>query len=251
MTVFKEYAEKFPNIKMSRSDGVLELIFHTEGQSLEWGLGVHSQLPEAFLDIARDQETEVVIMTGCGHDFSGPRPSPDYRPGRTSAAAWDKIYREGKSLLQNLLEIEVPVIAAVNGPALRHCEIPLLSDIVIASENAEFQDSAHFSNDMVPGDGMHVVMPMLLGPNRARYFLLTGQILSAVEAKNVGLVAEILPRDKLMERAYALAHLLLKQSRLTRRYSRIALIQHIKKQMHDLLGYGLALEGLGILSQEK
>ena len=251
MTVFNDYSEKFSNIKRARTDGILELTFHTKGQSLEWGLEVHSELPEAFLDIARDQETEVVIMTGCGETFSGPKPSSDYRPGKASALAWDEIYRDGKALLMNLLDIPVPIIAAVNGPALRHCEIPLLSDIVIASETAVFQDSAHFSNGMVPGDGMHVVMPMLLGPNRGRYFLLTGQELSANEAKELGIVAEILPYDKLMSRAYELATLLLRQSLLTRRYSRIALTQHIKREMHDLLGYGLALEGLGILGCEQ
>ena len=69
---------------------------------------------------------------------------PDINRGKASALEWDNIYREGKALLMNLLDIEVPVIAAVNGPALRHCEIPLLSDIVIASETAVFQDSAHF-----------------------------------------------------------------------------------------------------------
>ena len=250
MTIFKDYSEKFQNIKMTRTGGVLEVVLHTEGDSLQWSLEVHSQLPEAFLDIARDQKTEIVILTGSGPDFSGPRPSSDYKPGKASALEWNNIYREGKALLMNLLEIEVPVIAAINGPALRHCEIPLLSDIVIASETVVFQDSAHFSNDMIPGDGMHIVMPMLLGPNRGRYFLLTGQTLSATEAKDLGLIAEILSPEKLMTRAYELAELLLRQSRLTRRYSRIALTQSIRRQMHDLLGYGLALEGLGVLANK-
>ena len=71
----------------------------------------------------------------------------------------------------------MPIISAINGPAWRHSEIPLLSDIVLAADTAAFQDSAHFMSNMVPGDGMHVVYPMLLGFNRARYFLLTGQTL--------------------------------------------------------------------------
>jgi enoyl-CoA hydratase/carnithine racemase len=61
----------------------------------------------------------------------------------------------------NLLDIEVPVIAAVNGPALIHAEIPVLSDIVICSEKAEFQDAPHFANGVVPGDGVHVVWPLV------------------------------------------------------------------------------------------
>ena len=103
----------------------------------------------------------------------------------------------------NLLNIEVPVISAINGPAWRHGEIPLLSDIVLAADTAAFQDlRAFLPNGLVPGDGMHIVMPLLLGMNRGRYFLLTGQTLSAQEAKDLGLVAEVLPPDKVLARAW-------------------------------------------------
>src|SRR5208282_1965159 len=106
-----------------------------------------------------------------------------------------------KHLLMNLLDIEVPIVAAVNGPALVHAEIPVLSDIVIAAESAEFQDAPHFPNGIVPGDGVHVVWPLVLGTNRGRYFLLTGQKLSAREAQTLGVVSEVVSRDKLLARA--------------------------------------------------
>ncbi len=96
-----------------------------------------------------------------------------------------------------LLNIEAPVIAAINGPAWRHREIPLLSDIVLAADTAAFQDSAHFPNGLVLGDGMHIVMPLLLGMNRGRYFLLTGQTLSAQEARDWS-DGEVLPHDKVL-----------------------------------------------------
>jgi enoyl-CoA hydratase/carnithine racemase len=118
-------------------------------------------------------------------------------PGIT-ANAFYRVHWEGRALLMNLLNIEVPVIAAINGPAWRHGELPLLSDIVLAAHTAAFQDSAHFQNGRVPGDGMHIVVPLLLGMNRGRYFLLTGQTLSAQEAKDLGLVAEILPPDRVL-----------------------------------------------------
>ena len=78
------------------------------------------------------------------------------------------------------------MIAAVNGPALIHAELAVLCDIVIASENAEFQDAPHFPNGVVPGDGVHVVWPLVLGANRGRYFLLTGQKLRAKQALDSG-----------------------------------------------------------------
>ena len=102
---------------------------------------------------------------------------------------WEDLsYREGKRLIMNLLDIEVPMISAVNGPALIHAQFPVLCDIVLASENAVFQDATHFVNGNVPGDGVHVIWPLLLGTNRARYFMLTGRKLSAQEALELGVV---------------------------------------------------------------
>jgi len=120
---------------------------------------------------------------------------------------------------------------------------------VLASETAQFQDSAHFPSGMVPGDGMHIVMPMLMGMNRGRYFLLTGQTLSAQEAKDLGLVAEILPQDKVLARAWEHAEILTKRPTLLLRYTRLMFTEYIRKRMQDLLGYGLALEGLALMEQ--
>lgn len=138
------------------------------------------------------------------------------------------------------------MISAINGPAWRHSEIPLLCDIVLATEETVFQDSAHFPNGMVPGDGMHIIYPLLLGLNRGRYFLLTGQTLNARQALDFGLVSEVLPHPQLLPRAWELAEQLAQRPPLVLRYSRVLLTQHIKRLMHDLLGYGLALEGLGV-----
>ncbi len=94
---------------------------------------------------------------------------------------------------------------------------------------------------------MHIVMPMLLGMNRGRYYLLTGQTLSAQEAKDLGLVAEVLPQDKVLARAWEHAEALVQKPTLLLRYTRLMFAEYIKRRMQDLLGYGLAMEGLALM----
>ena len=244
MTSLDEYATKYQSIMAERHDGILQLTFHTDGGPLQWGGVPHQEFPQAFADVGSDPENRVVIIPGTGDSFSGPPGSSQTTPKR-SPREWDKTYWEGKRLLTNLLDIEVPIISAINGPALRHSEIPLLSDIVLAADTAAFQDSGHFISGLVPGDGMHVVYPMLLGLNRGRYFLLTGQTIEAQEAKELGLVSEVMPQANLLPRAWELARQLAQQPDLVLRYTRVATTQYVKRAMQDLLGYGLALEGLG------
>ena len=149
----------------------------------------------------------------------------------------------------NLLEVEVPMIAAVNGPAKVHAELALLCDIVLASERAVFKDAPHFRYGTVPGDGVHLIWPLLLGMNRGRHFLLTGKQFDAREALDLGLVAEVLPHDELNARAWEVARDLAKRPTITLRYTRLAITQLLKQVLQGNLSHGLALEGLGAWNQ--
>lgn len=251
MSNFEEYANKFETIRMNRTNGILEMHFHTNGGPLVWNLLTHREFEQAFLDVGRDRENDVIIMTGTGDAFSGPPITPGGHVNRNSMTPtiYDPIYWEGKNLLINLLNIEAPVISLINGPAVRHAEIPLLGDIVLASDTATLQDTAHFRGGMVPGDGMHLIMPLLMGRARGHYFLFTGQEISAVEAKEMGLVNEVMPAEKLMARAKELAELLMQQPRLVRRYTRVCVNHELKARLHDVLGYGLALEGIARMKE--
>src|SRR6202008_431747 len=147
-----------------------------------------------------------------GFDFFSPR-------------GYDKIYREGRKVLMNILDIEVPLIAAVNGPVRLHSEYILLSDIVLATPSTVFQDKPHFDFGIVPGDGVNLLWPEVIGSVRGRYFVLTRQELDAQTARDWGPVNEIAPPDTLLPRAPQIAESLAALPPLTSRYTRIALTQ--------------------------
>jgi enoyl-CoA hydratase/carnithine racemase len=239
-----DYASRYEHVVFTRDDqGILEMRLHTDGGSLVWGDAPHTELVYAFTDVGGDPENKVVILTGTGDRFCADLDTSWV--GAMTPAKFDKIYQHAKRLLTRLLEIPVPVIAAINGPASVHAELAVLSDIVLASDTTYLSDAPHFKYGTVPADGVHIVWPQLLGPNRGRYFLLTAQRLSAAEAHDLGVVNEVLPPDRLMDRAHEHARALARQPEVILRYARDALTQHWKRLLVDDLNLGLALEGIG------
>ncbi|MBO3461573.1 MAG: enoyl-CoA hydratase/isomerase family protein [Aetokthonos hydrillicola CCALA 1050] len=244
MTTEPNYFTKYENLHFKRDEnGILEVRMHTNGGALIFTGKTHREFPDAFYDISRDRDNRVVILTGTGDEWMA---KIDFNSlgDVTNPRVWDNTFWEGKKVLQNLLDIEVPVISAVNGPALLHTEYILTSDIILASENTTFQDMPHLNAGIVPGDGVHVLWPLILGPSRGRYFLLTQETLNAQQAYQLGVVNEVLPSNRLMERAWELARQLAKQPTLTLRYTRVVLTQRLKRLVSEGIGYGLALEGI-------
>ena len=246
-TTFDDYRDGWRHVRLERDEtGVLEVTLHSDGDSLLWGARPHRELAELFGSIAADRDNRCVIVTGTGDRFIDFTGATEMAEAGVPAGAWDKILWEGKRLITNYLDIDVPVIAAVNGPARAHSEIAVLADIVLASDTASFQDGPHFPAGLVPGDSMQVVWPLLLGPNRGRYFLLTGQVIAAADAHDLGVVGEVLAPDALLPRARALASALASRDKHLLRFTRHVLTHRLKKQILDELEMGLALEGLAI-----
>src|ERR1700722_19572810 len=243
MNRFEAYRDTFANARLTRSKtGVLEVALHTDGGTLVFNGHTHEQFVDLFHAIGSDPDNRVVILTGRGNafmeaitgdgfDFSSPR-------------GYDKIYREGRKVLMNILDIEVPLIAAVNGPARLHSEYILLADIVLATPSTIFQDKPHFDFGIASGDGVHLLWQKAIGTIRGRYFILTRQELDAQTAKEWGAVNEIVAADKLLPRAREIAESLAKLPPLTARYTRIALTQKLRGIIDEGVGYGLALEGI-------
>jgi enoyl-CoA hydratase/carnithine racemase len=243
---FADYKDRYRNIALERDDdGILLMRLHTEGGHFVWSEESHEELGYCFADIGADRGNRVVVMTGTGDVWCEEINFASFK--LNNAAEWDHTFYDGRKLLKNLLDIEVPIISAVNGPSRFHPEIPVLSDIVIASETALFQDAPHFMGGIVPGDGAHVVWTHLLGPNRGRYFLLMGQELDAQKALDYGVVGEVVPAYELQARAMEIAKIFAGKTDLALRYTRVVLTQRYKRLMDEGLSLGLGLEALAVI----
>lgn len=243
MSRFDTYQNAFTNARLVRSpSGVLEVTFHTHGDKLVFDGHTHEQFVELFHQIGSDADNRIVILTGAGDAFMdsiSPEGFDFFSP-----RGYDKIFREGKKVLMNLLDIEVPVITALNGPVRLHSEYVLLSDIVLAAPHTVFQDKPHFDFGIVPGDGVNLLWPEVIGSVRGRYFILTRQELDAKTAQEWGAVNEIVSADNLLPRARQIAEQLAALPPLTSRYTRIALTQKLRRVVDEGAGFGLALEGI-------
>ena len=255
MLTFDEYSKKYAFIKMERKNGILLMITHSKGDTLQWSYtdpvaypGIYYELAEAWNHIGSDVENKVVIWTGAGDAFAGPAPSGQPSPPR-SARGWERSNWKGRHMQGALLDIDVPVICAINGPALKHADLCFLCDIILCADTAEFQDG-HMFCDTVPGDGAHVIYPAIMGPVRARYFLLLSEKISAQQALQMGIVNEVMPKEKLMARAWEIAELLAAKPPLASRFARTLLVRDLRHKMLDAQGYGLALEGLANLDDD-
>jgi enoyl-CoA hydratase/carnithine racemase len=242
-----EYAKKYETISLERDDrGILQVTIHSDGKSAVWTSQMHDELAYCFTDISTDPDNAVMILTGVGDAFCGEIDFTTFNLG--TAADWSNIIFEGQRLLNNLMSIEIPVVAAINGPALIHPEVPVLSDITIAADTTRFADGPHFQAGIVPGDGAHTVWMHVLGPNRGRYFLLTGQELDATTAQQYGVVNEVLPLGEVLPRARKLAEDIAAKPPLARRYARVVTTREIKRVLHEQLALGLTHEALAALT---
>jgi enoyl-CoA hydratase/carnithine racemase len=237
------YLDAYRSLKLTRdAEGVLLAQFHTNGGPLIFTAQDHTEFVEAFYRIAQDRANKIVILTGAGNEFI---PAIDFASFGNLAepGALSQVHDEGVQIVENLANIRVPVIAAVEGRAFVHSEYALLASVIVASEGATFNDLPHFAGGIVPGDGIFTAWSYRAGAGRAEAFLLNPQPISAATAHQWGVVAEVVPNGQALSRAQELAKQYLKAPEVTRRNTRIHFIQPLKERLVREVGYGLSLEG--------
>src|SRR3989449_4583323 len=242
-TTQADYFAAYRSLKMTRdADGVLVVEFPTKGGPFTATEQDHAEFVDAFYRIAQDRANKIVILTGAGGEFI---PEIDFSSFGNVAdpGVWSQVHDEGVQIVENIANIRVPMIAAVEGRAHVHSEYALLASVIVAAERATFHDIPHFAGGIVPGDGIFTTWSYRAGAGRAESFLLNPQPVTARTAYEWGVVAEIVPNGQALGRARELAKMYLKAPEVTRRNTRVHFIQPLKERIVREVGYGLSLEG--------
>jgi enoyl-CoA hydratase len=166
---------------------------------------MHSQLARVWADVSLDEETRVAVVTGAGRAFSA---GGDLAMVQRMIGDHDRVARmltEMSDLVYNMVNCQKPIVSAINGVAVgAGLVVALLADISICANEARLGDG-HLRLGVAAGDHAAIIWPLLCGMAKARYYLLTGEMIDGAEAERIGLVSKALPREEVLEEALRVA----------------------------------------------
>src|SRR5579875_2085632 len=166
---------------------------------------MHGELTRVWADVSADPETRVAVVTGAGKAFSA---GGDLGMVQRLAGDHDRVahmLHEMSDLVYNIINCEKPIVSAINGVAVgAGTVVALLADVAIAAEDARIGDG-HVKLGVAAGDHAAIIWPLLAGMAKARYHLLTGEMITGAEAERAGMVAKALPRDQVLDEALRIA----------------------------------------------
>jgi enoyl-CoA hydratase len=188
-----------------RANGVLLITMNRPEKYNAADEGMHTELARIWKDVAADPGTRVAVITGAGKAFSA---GGDLAMVERMAGNYEQVSHmltEASDLVYNMINCDKPIVSAINGAAVgAGAVVALLADVAIAAEDAKIGDG-HVKLGVAAGDHAAIIWPLLIGMAKARYYLLTGEMLSGAEAERIGLVAKALPREQVLDEALRIA----------------------------------------------
>jgi enoyl-CoA hydratase/carnithine racemase len=238
---------RFDGFKVEKQ-GKIGIVTMNRPESLNrFTVELHRQTEEIFHELAYEDEVNAFILTGSGKAFSA---GGDIGMMHEGVFARLTAPEEPIRLVLNLLKIKQPVIAALNGDAIGlGATIALLCDIVVASEKARIGDP-HVKVGLVAGDGGCIIWPLLMGLNRAKEMLMTGQLLKAEEARNMGLVNHCVQPDQVMPKAIEIASSLADGPAKAIQWTKMSLNRRLIQDVNLILPTSTAFEYLTMYSED-
>src|ERR1700756_3628301 len=214
----------YQHLKLERKPGNVMLITLNRPNVLNAAHeAMHSELATIWADLSRDDETRVAVVTGAGRAFSA---GGDLGMVERQIGNYDLVTRmlkEMSDLVYNMANCDKPIVSAINGVAVgAGLVVALLADISICAADARLGDG-HVRLGAAAGDHAAIIWPLLCGMAKARYYLLTGEMVDGIEAERIGLVSKVLPRDEVLDEALRIGETLATGSQLAIRLTKRAL----------------------------
>jgi len=240
-------------IKVEKADRVATVTLNRPDALNAVTTALHHELELIWLDLAADQDVNAIILTGAGRAFCAGGDVKGMASGSFTGVSKGRgpiTAANGRRLVQNILEVEQPIIGAINGDAVGlGATIALLCDITVVSETARFADT-HVKVGVVAGDGGAVIWPLLIGPHRAKEFLMRGNFINGAEAGRIGMVNYAVPPEQVMPKARELAQELADGPTWAIRWSKLAVNKWLKEQANLIMDASLAYEMMTFKTQD-
>ena len=211
--------------------------------------GLHHELAELFGELRTERDARAILLTGSKQAFSA---GGDFNwfPELRAPGVLDALRADARRMITDLLDVELPIVCAVNGPAVGlGATIALLCDVIFMADDTFISDP-HVRAGIVAGDGGAVIWPLLLGPARAKQYLLTGDSVPAAEAERIGLVNRVVPAGELRADALAFATRLAEGAPLAVRYTKLAVNKLVKDALNTAFDASTALELMTFMSED-
>jgi enoyl-CoA hydratase/carnithine racemase len=231
------------------TDGVCTVTLNRPDTLNAAGGPMHPELERIWLDIQDDPRVKAVVLTGAGRAFSA---GGDLK-GMAKRVGTVENFRHSlnqpastRRLWQNLTDVQVPVIAAINGDAIGlGCTLALFCDITVMAESARIGDT-HVRVGLVAGDGGAVIIPLLVGISKAKDLMMRGRILNGKEAQEIGLVTYVRPQEQVLEEAKSIARELAALPRYAVAWTKLSVNKPLKQQLNFVLDTSMAFEMLTV-----
>ena len=245
--------ESYKYLRIERDAGIATLTLNQPDNRNAIHAEMHAELEKVWLELAEDNEVNVIVFTGAGKFFSAGGDIKRMASRWGTDEGWRfslEVPAATRRMFQNILEVSQPIICAVNGDAVGlGATLALFSDVSVISETAKFGDT-HVKVGLVAGDGGAVVWPLLIGPNRAKEFLMRGRLVSGAEAHQLNLVNHQAPADQVMDKAMEIARELAAMPPLAVRWTKLSVNKWLKQQLNLVLDASIAYEMLSMNSKD-
>ncbi len=234
----------YKTIVLTRKKRLLTITLNRPEAMNSVNLAMHEELAQVFVFAAADPHSDVVVLTGAGRAFSAGGDLDHVKNNAENPHLFDEEVRLAKRIVFAILDLDKPLICRLNGHAVGlGATLALFCDVIFAADTAKIGDP-HVAIGLVAGDGGAVIWPQRIGLCKAKEYLLTGELIPAPKAAEIGLVNHALPAAELDAAVDAFAERLLNGSRNAIRYTKVLLNMELKRVATSVIDAGIAYEAV-------